>query len=616
MKRFLFTTFLLVAVVTSFCIGSWNGHRQSAARETPEARNILHYVDPMNPAHTSDQPGFAPCGMKMEPVYADAAETASASGSAPVSLAPGAVRMSVDKQQLIGVRLATVERKELRHNFRLLGRVSVDETRVYSINATADGWITSTMPSAAGDRASTAVVTNVVAPSTVPLTRIRAGGSGAIPMSSAMPLAAGDHVQKDEALCAFYSPEFLAPGQALLSALNAADRMHTSGQETEMKRDQMAQYELNLKQYKDPLKILGMGDRQIQEMIRTRKFIENVNITSPVNGFIIACNVSDGQRFKRGTELYRIADFRRVWILADMFERDLAFVQPGTRVRFSVPRQPQIFTATVSQALPQFDMNPRTGKLRLEADNPGFALKPGMFVDIEFPVALPETVVVPADALLDSGLRKFVFVESSRGVFEPRPVEVGQRLGDQVQVLKGLMPDERIVVSGTFLLDSESRIKLAAAGVQRTAATDLVCGMTVDEEKARATKRTSEHAGQTYFFCNLSCKQAFEKDPAKYVKEAKLVPHDSVPAATPASVVAESEDAEAKDLVCGMMVDRKEAKTAALTSEHEGNVYYFCADSCKRRFDKEPESFLKAPKSAVARELVPPGQPNTTSTSP
>src|SRR6185436_13515712 len=97
--------------------------------------------------------------------------------------------------------------------------------------------------------------------------------------------------------------------------------------------------------------------------------------------------------------------------------------------------------------------------VRLEATNPKLALKPGMFVDVEFPVALPATLVVPADAIVDTGLRKTVFVECGNGSFEPRVVETGWRMGDDVEVTKGLTAGERIVVSGTFFIDSESRMK-------------------------------------------------------------------------------------------------------------------------------------------------------------
>ena len=116
-----------------------------------ESRKVLYYVDPMNPAHTSDKPGKAPCGMDMEPVYADTT-LGTASSSELASLPPGTIKVSPEKQQLIGVRLATAEKKRLLHNLRLLGKVATDETRIYRINATVDGWITKTLPISAGSQ--------------------------------------------------------------------------------------------------------------------------------------------------------------------------------------------------------------------------------------------------------------------------------------------------------------------------------------------------------------------------------------------------------------------------------------------------------------------------------
>ena len=160
-----------------------------------------------------------------------------------------------------------------------------------------------------------------------------------------------------------------------------------------------------------------MGELQIQEMIKTRKYMENVDITSPADGFILQRNVSDGQRFERGTELFRIADLSRVWILVDVFERDASLVHADQAVKVELPTQGKTFTATVSKTLPQFDNITRTLKLRLEADNPDFMLKPDMFVDVELPLSLAETVVVPAEAVLDAGLRQTVFVDRGNGLF-------------------------------------------------------------------------------------------------------------------------------------------------------------------------------------------------------
>jgi len=147
----LYLAVVLALIGAAYWAGSRHGHQNTSAYAPRDARKVLYYVDPMNPAHTSDKPGKAPCGMDMEPVYADAT-LGTASGSELASLPAGTIKVSPEKQQLIGVRLATAEKKRLVHNLRLLGKVATDETRIYRINATVDGWITKAMPVSAGSR--------------------------------------------------------------------------------------------------------------------------------------------------------------------------------------------------------------------------------------------------------------------------------------------------------------------------------------------------------------------------------------------------------------------------------------------------------------------------------
>jgi Cu(I)/Ag(I) efflux system membrane fusion protein len=178
-----------------------------------------------------------------------------------------------------------------------------------------------------------------------------------------------------------------------------------------------------------------------------------------VDGVVLQRSVTPGLRFDRGFEFYRIADLTRVWILADVYRHQLPFIRRGAAARITTAGESRVVPATVSPSEPLFDEATLTLKVRLEAANPHRALKPGMFVDVEFPVNLPAALVVPADAIVDSGLRKTVFVDRGDGSFEPRLIETGWRVGDDVEVTKGLMPGERIVISGTFFVDSESRMK-------------------------------------------------------------------------------------------------------------------------------------------------------------
>jgi Cu(I)/Ag(I) efflux system membrane fusion protein len=197
-------------------------------------------------------------------------------------------------------------------------------------------------------------------------------------------------------------------------------------------------------------------------MAKRRELVQDIQVQSPVDGFVLKRNISPGLRFDRGFEFYRIADLNRVWILADVYRDQLPFIRRGASARITTGEAGGALPATVSLSEPIFDEATLTLKVRLEAVNPKLALKPGMFVDVEFPVDLPPALAVPADSIVDSGLRKTVFVDHGNGYLEPRLVETGRRIGDDVEVTKGLVPGERIVISGTFLIDSESRMKTGA----------------------------------------------------------------------------------------------------------------------------------------------------------
>ena len=206
-----------------------------------------------------------------------------------------------------------------------------------------------------------------------------------------------------------------------------------------------------------------MSDLQIEEIHRTRTASPHIGIYSPVSGFVLTRNISPSQRFDKGTELYRIADISRVWVMTDIFEKDREFLKPGAEA--AILYQGRRLKARMSDALPQLDAQSRILKARFELDNPDHVLQPDLFVEVEVPVTRPPAITVPADAVVDSGDKKTVYVAKGDGVFEPRRVETGWRAGDQVEIVKGLMAGEKIVVSGTFLIDSESRMKAAAAGI-------------------------------------------------------------------------------------------------------------------------------------------------------
>jgi RND family efflux transporter MFP subunit len=237
----------------------------------------------------------------------------------------------------------------------------------------------------------------------------------------------------------------------------------------------------------------------------------------------MARNVSPGQQFLKGTELFQIADLSRVWILADVFEHEVQYFKPGLTATVSLPYQERSYQARVTAVLPIFDPDTRTLKVRLETNNPGYVLKPDMFADVELPIELGPAITIPADSIIYSGLKKTVFVDRGQGYFEPRQIETGWRLGDRVEVIEGLMPGERIVLSGNFLIDSESRLQAVGMGIYGDIRLDPVCGMEVDEVRAETLGLTSVFKGKTYYFCSEECKEEFDNNPEQFIEELKEI---------------------------------------------------------------------------------------------
>ncbi len=398
------------------------------------------------------------------------------------SLPPGSVHICPERQQLIGIKTGFAEKKSVTNSIRVLGRVSADDTRIYRIVASVDGWI-----------------------------------------KDARANSVGSLVKKDEILATFYNTQFLDAEQSYLFALATVDRLELGRKQLELGRKEApvppAFDPYTVQRQIDVLRGMGMADPQIEEVGRTREISLDIRIVSPAEGFVTARNVSPEQRFLKGTELYRIEDLGRVWILADVYERETELFQPGMQAKVTAPYHKKAYEATVTEVLPVFDDTTRTLKVRLETDNPGYLLRSDMFVDVELPVTYPPAIMVPADAVLDSGLRKTIFVDRSNGAFEPREVETGRYIGNQVEIVGGLDAGERIVVSGNFLIDSESKMELAAWGMHTGLSKDPVCNLDVSERKAASEGRTAVYEGKTYYFSSDDCKTQFEKEPGKYVKE-------------------------------------------------------------------------------------------------
>jgi Cu(I)/Ag(I) efflux system membrane fusion protein len=488
MRRITITAGVVAAIAVSYGIGRYHSHSEAGGKT---GRHALYYVDPMHPAYRSDKPGIAPdCGMKLEPVFAEDAGNALPS-SALAQLPAGAVGIDGATQRLMGIRIAPVERSGATRTVRVVGRVVPEDTRVYRINSGMDGFIRETYNDSVGVQ-----------------------------------------VKKDQKLASYYAPEILAQASGFLAA-NA--RVPGSGGNDGSRTIPFPgalskQGSGSVLTYADRLRNLGMGDAQMQRMAESGKLPENIDVVAPIDGFILARNISPGQHFEHTMEFYRIVDLSRVWVVAEIYQQEAPYLRPGSMAKIALRDVGRQLPARITESLPQSEAGGGTVKLRLEVDNPTFILRPDMLVDVEMPVRLPPATTVPLDALVDSGDRTRVYVERGEGVFEPREVETGWRYGERVEIRRGVQPGERVVVAATFLVDSESRLKTPASapaparttgkpasmpGPMTAAKTvrDPSCGMTVDPVKAVAAGHTLAYNGSTYYFCSSKCKQTFQNDP-------------------------------------------------------------------------------------------------------
>ena len=471
---------LVVIALGAFLAGRYSGGSKPAS--LPTAKRVRYYVDPMHPSYKSDKPGTAPdCGMALEPVF-EGQDT-----EAKASLGAGAVAITPEKQRLIGVQVESVEKNSGLRLVRTTGRVAPDDNRVYRLMAGTDGWIVS-------------LEDNPI----------------------------GSVVKKNQALAKFYSREFRNAQQAYLGSLASIERIKNTRDADDTNRISDSSVRINEEQ----LRTLGMGEPQIKELAKTRQVTGDIDVVTPADGIVLSRGISPQQRFEKGTEFYRIADLSKVWILADVFSDEAQALRPGMRVPVTIRELAKTVSARVSDSPPLFDPSSRTLKLRLEADNPGMWLRPDMFVDVEFRTPAPAGISVPAQAILDSGMQKIVYVETSEGVFEPRTVELGTAFGSRVAVKRGLSEGDRVVTTGNFLIDSESRMKPGsvqtvnekhdAGAAHDTAAHEMsmtedpVCGMPLDRNKATAAGHSEKYRDETFVFCSDKCQKKFHQDPSKY----------------------------------------------------------------------------------------------------
>jgi RND family efflux transporter MFP subunit len=348
--------------------------------------------------------------MKLVPVYAEEVE-------AMAEMPPGTVRLSAEKQQLVGVTLGRAEVRALSKTVRAVAKIAVDERSLTHAHTKVDGWLED-------------VFVNYV----------------------------GESVQHGQPLFTLYSPELLSAQKEYLIALRAKRELAASPA-PEIARSTEALYAAS----RDRLRLWDVSDEQIRKLEESGQPQRTITFYAEHPGVILERKALPHMRVEKNTDLYMIADLSRVWAIAEVYEHEAALVSTGQQARMTLTALPgRTFAGKVSFVYPQLDPQTRTLKVRMDFDNPGLQLRPEMFANVEFEVSLGRKLVVPESAVLDSGLKQYVFLNRGDGYFEPREVRLGLRAGGFVVIDGGLKAGDQVVTSANFLIDSESKLKAAS----------------------------------------------------------------------------------------------------------------------------------------------------------
>lgn len=469
----------LAVVATLFVVNQ----RQDGASHASHSGQL--YTCGMHPQVIQNKPGNCPiCGMKLTPVRKQPdAKTGSTNATAAstgerrikyykstmllgeISQTPRKDSMGMDMvpvfedeaadsstisidsvtTQNMGVRTGIVSKGPLRRSIRTVGVVDFDETALADVTTKFKGWIEKLYVDATGKQA-----------------------------------------HKGEPLFEIYSPELVSAQTEYLLALQ-----QTAGQPG---ADSLRASALT------KMRFFDISDEQIAELEKSRKTRKTLRVSAPRDGIVVEKMAVEGQMVDAGMKLYRLADLGIVWVQAQVFEQDLAFVRLGQEATVSLSYLPdRKFRGRVTYVYPTVDEKTRTARVRMEFHNPGYFLKPGMFATVELQAELAESaILVPDMAVLRSGEKNTVFVALDGGKFEPRSVTLGPRAeGNSYQVLGGLSEGERVVTSGQFMLDSESQLREAIQKMLQPAVpgtTNAHAGHTVLSTNAPTTSVSSEIA--------------------------------------------------------------------------------------------------------------------------
>jgi Cu(I)/Ag(I) efflux system membrane fusion protein len=333
---------------------------------------------------------------------------------------PVTITLPEEKRQLIGVRTAVAGYRSLDRQVRTVGKVDVDETRLAFVNTKVAGWVKKLYIDYTGQK-----------------------------------------VVKGQPLLSIYSPDLVTAQEEYLLALRSQGAAAAPGGFSEVAASQQSLID----SAKRRLFLWDITEEQIAELEKSGKPKTDITLQAPLDGIVIEKMVLEGAYVMPGMNLYKIADLSNVWIIADVYEYEAPLVTVGQEARVSLAYEPsESFTAAVIFISPVLDPTTRTIKVRLAAKNPHLKLKPEMFANVDIKASSGARLAIPAEAVLDSGLRQIVYVEKQPGVFEMREVKLGVRGETYVEVLSGIRKGERVVSSGNFLIDSESQLRAGPGG--------------------------------------------------------------------------------------------------------------------------------------------------------
>jgi RND family efflux transporter MFP subunit len=405
MKRPVFIIFILIVVVA--VVAAFGYAFRARVRLKPDTASdaTVRLQPDTRPQDTASQPDTTSAG------------AAAATPRADISIDPR-------RQQLIGVRTAPARRVSLAQTIRTTGNVRADETRQTDINLKIEGWIRDLYVDYTGQA-----------------------------------------VRKGQPLFTLYSPDLYTTEQEYILALKSRDQMQSSQiPEARERADQL------VASARQRLLLWDIPAEEIKALEDRREPQNAVLFRSPVDGVVIDKQAVKGVHMMPGQTLYKIADFSTVWVEADVYETEMPLVRVGARAIVTLDAYPdERFTGRVVYIYPYVDEKSRTNKVRYEFANRGGRLKPGMYANVEInaaPAGAGSGIVVPTNAVLDSGTEQVVFVAKGDGYFEPRRVKVGRRLGTDIEILEGIKEGEQVATQATFFLDSESQLRASLQGFE------------------------------------------------------------------------------------------------------------------------------------------------------